>query len=175
MKAALRLIVDGGNVRRYHTVSTHTQETVGHHSFVVAWLLELIYGCMPPPEVLMAALQHDLAEVETGDIPAPFKRTVAGLRDQFNEYEAKVVVDHGMRDYDAMLKPEERLLLKLADSMAGLVLCIHERKLGNTHVAIAYSRFSTYVTNMMKENKVPNRAALLFIELNEQWRQVHVS
>ena len=73
MKESLDFILAGSEVLRYHTVTTLMRETVGHHSHGVA-CLTLLLNPNAGRELLTAALWHDLAEHQTGDIPSPAKR-----------------------------------------------------------------------------------------------------
>ena len=68
MKHTLDFILAGSEVKRYHTVTTLVSETVGHHSHGVAMMC-LMFDPMASRQLLMAALFHDLAEHQTGDIP----------------------------------------------------------------------------------------------------------
>src|SRR5690606_41858479 len=88
------MIIRGGRVRRFHTVPTVAEHTVGHHSFGVAWFVHLLYRGRPPVHMLIAARTHDLAECEEGGIPAPAKRALnsAGLELK----EAAVLSDAGI-------------------------------------------------------------------------------
>ena len=63
---------DAGDVTRFHTLRTIRQQSVAHHSWGVATLLLHVWP-EAPASVLRAALWHDVAEIETGDMPAPIK------------------------------------------------------------------------------------------------------
>jgi len=145
MRNKLDLIVNGGYVRRFHTLSTLTQETVGHHSFHVAWVCELISEETPSANLLLAALQHDVAEHITGDLPAPSKRAL-GVRKQFAAYETTIIQEAHGKDYTDLLTQAESRVLSLADAIAGLILCVHERRLGNMYVAKARSNWKMYLS-----------------------------
>jgi 5'-deoxynucleotidase YfbR-like HD superfamily hydrolase len=61
-----------GKVRRWHTHHSLTQ-SVADHSHGVAMLI-LQANKNPSPELVKAAILHDMAEYLTGDIPAPAKK-----------------------------------------------------------------------------------------------------
>lgn len=163
----LELIARGGHVRRYHTLPTLTMETVGHHSFIVAWLATLLCPTTTPSAtLLLAALQHDIAECHTGDLPAPAKR-VLNIQTQFAQYEANILAEWSHTNYEDRLLPEELHILKMADSMAGMLTCAHERKLGNAYIDEAYYNFLRYVTAM---RPVLSAEIELFNELQWRWQ-----
>ncbi len=162
---ALELVLSGGRVARYHTLPTTHGETVGHHSYVVAWLVALLSYDMPSSRLLLAALQHDISEFITGDLPAPTKRSL-GISNQFREYETDVLLKYGHEDWEASLTEDETRLLKLADRMAGMVHCLHERKLGNRHVNEAYFNFRSYALELKPRSMLEGD---LLTYLEEQW------
>jgi 5'-deoxynucleotidase YfbR-like HD superfamily hydrolase len=164
----LRLILEGGHVERFHTVPTHLRETVGHHSFCVAWLTCLMSPADTGPSValLMAALQHDIAEVETGDIPAPFKRRNPAVKIECDVQEAGALAAHGLPDFAAGLTDHEAVILKLADSLAGMAFCLHERKLGSRHIITSFANFSQYVYSLLTP-EVPVASELYSIIMQE--------
>ena len=69
MRKTLDFILNGSEVKRFHTLTTHQLETVGHHSHGVA-CLTLMLNPDASRELIIAALFHDLAEQHTGDVDA---------------------------------------------------------------------------------------------------------
>ena len=65
-------VLDGGEVKRYHTLSTIGEQTVGSHSWGVAVILNWLEPQISKHAILKA-LTHDVAEKQTGDMPAPTK------------------------------------------------------------------------------------------------------
>lgn len=142
MRNKLQLMLDGGAVQRYHTLRTVQRQTVAEHSFGVAWLVYLLTSGAPSVALLLAAMGHDLAECETGDLPAPAKRSL-GISAQFDAYE-----QHVMRAAGVVL-PEltsaEQRTLKLADTCELLLFCLHEMSLGNFGMLPVFTRGMQYV------------------------------
>src|SRR5690349_19381109 len=66
----MSVLRDGGQVRRWH-VERMPEQSVAEHSHGVAVILCFI--CEPSALLLKAALFHDLAEKQVGDMPAPIK------------------------------------------------------------------------------------------------------
>ena len=140
MKDKLKFIQAGSEVTRYHTVKTLTQETVGHHSHGVAMICIMLMGCQVSADLLKAALCHDLAEHQLGDIPSPAKREY-GIGEQVNELEDKLLNSVGL---SVQLTPDEATVLKLADIAQGALFCVREMELGNSGMKVVYERYRSY-------------------------------
>jgi 5'-deoxynucleotidase YfbR-like HD superfamily hydrolase len=142
---------------------TLQKETVSSHSFGVAWL---VYFLRPDSRatLVMAALAHDLAEHQVGDIPAPAKREL-GIGEQMNALEDRLLRAAGF-DFDIDL--EEARVLKIADCAQGALFCIRERSLGNRGVEIVFSRYLSYIAERVG---LDSREVELVNTLNQLWRE----
>ena len=145
MKETLDFIIAGTEVTRFHTITTLQRETVGHHSHGVA-LLALLINPSATREVLLAALMHDLAEHQVGDIPSPAKREY-GIGEQVSELEDRLMRAAGLVMPD--LKPEDARLLKLADIAQGALFCVREISLGNQRIRTVFDRYLSYAEQMI--------------------------
>jgi len=102
------LFREGGMIRRYHVFPVTREQNVGEHSFGVAAILIAVMGEVLTLPLMKAAIQHDISELVTGDIPyhakrrEPELRTVAGritrefelrhdLRETLNDFEASAL------------------------------------------------------------------------------------
>lgn len=133
-EARARYVEDGGEVVRCHTFPTLRPQTVGQHSFGVAWWCAELSDGAPTADLLMAALAHDLPEAKFGDIPAPAKRTMskeARLALELAEDDSMVAV--GIPLYTGRLTVQERNVLKLADYLELLAYTVREMALGSRH------------------------------------------
>lgn len=131
-------------ITRYHTARTLRHQSVGEHSFGVAQLV-LYLAPNASQRLLSAALTHDLAELVTGDIPAPVKWDNPTMGAILTDLESKFNEKHGLR---YQLSDEELLLLKWCD-MAELVLwCIEELEMGNTYAAPLLNRGLDYLSGL---------------------------
>jgi len=147
MKSKLQFICDGANTRRYHTIPTLCQETVGHHSHGVALLAHLIMDNRAyNPQVIYAALLHDMAEHQTGDVPAPSKREF-GIAEQFNELEDRILRSSGFPM--PTLSSQDQRVLKLADIAQGALFCVQELEMGNSKMRVVLDRYLSYADQMM--------------------------
>jgi 5'-deoxynucleotidase YfbR-like HD superfamily hydrolase len=122
---------DAGEVTRLHTVNTIHRHTVAEHVYgaqVIA--LELCrLNLIEPGRVLLALLEHDAAEVETGDVPAPTKRANADIKTAFDLLEDGVAEMVGFSA--PVLTSKEQAILKAADWLDLAYRCLEERRLGN--------------------------------------------
>ncbi len=163
MKDKLKFIQAGSEVTRYHTVKTLTQETVGHHSHGVAMICIMLMGCQVSADLLKAALCHDLAEHQLGDIPSPAKREY-GIGEQVNELEDKLLNSVGL---SVQLTPDEARVLKLADIAQGALFCVREMELGNSGMKVVYERYRSYAEGFV----LLGRERELFDFINSQYEE----
>ena len=163
MKDKLKFIQAGSEVTRYHTVKTLTQETVGHHSHGVAMICLMLMGCQVSADLLKAALCHDLAEHQLGDIPSPAKREY-GIGEQVNELEDKLLNSVGL---SVQLTPDEARVLKLADIAQGALFCVREMELGNSGMKVVYERYRSYAEGFV----LLGRERELFDFINSQYEE----
>jgi 5'-deoxynucleotidase YfbR-like HD superfamily hydrolase len=140
MKETLNFIIRGAEVTRYHTVKTLVDETVGHHSQMVALLCWLVDpNCSR--NLLVAALAHDLAEHVLGDIPAPSKREF-GIGESVNALEDRLLKNAGL---GVQLDEHEKRLMKFADNLQGLIKCGREVQMGNRRLREVFDRYRSYL------------------------------
>lgn len=135
----------GGNVKRYHTMRTLMEDTVGHHSYNVACI---IMHLRPDASaaLLRAGLKHDMAEHKLGDMPAPAKREL-GIRTEFANRENMAMEAVGIAVEP--LPKEDAWVLKLADALDGMRFCIQERTMGNRLVEECYDNFQRYAAELL--------------------------
>lgn len=145
MKDRIKFILAGAEVTRYHTVRTLQTETVGHHSHGVAMFCIMLTDHTPSSQLLTAALIHDLAEHQLGDIPSPAKKQY-GIGEQVNALEAKLLIDAGLTN--ALCKADARIM-KLADILQGMSFCIRELQMGNSCMRTVLDRYKSYAESMI--------------------------
>jgi 5'-deoxynucleotidase YfbR-like HD superfamily hydrolase len=166
LRMQLDAIVGGAHTRRFHTVNTIQNNSVGHHSFGVALLCFLIAGGNPSKQLLMAALTHDIGEQFTGDMPAPAKRAM-GIRESFGAVEEEALNALGL---SFPTDQNDTYILKLADALDGMLFCITERTLGNVGIERAYNNFRGYAVGVLNASDIDHD---IFNAINLMWEQVH--
>lgn len=140
MKQQLEFMMIGAEVKRYHTVTTHREETVGHHSHGVAMLC-LLLEPDASADLLKAALMHDLAEQVTGDTPSPAK-IMYGIGEQVSELENRLLQESGWGFPE--LSSTDARTLKLADIAHGALFCLRELEMGNIRARLVFDRYMSY-------------------------------
>lgn len=134
--------LEAGRIRRYHAVPTVEAQTVGLHSWGVAVLLMYIVGDDISAALLKQALKHDAPEIYTGDSPFTAKRDNPALKRLLTDMELLASEHWVMRD--EVLSQREQALLKVADTVEGLIWCrkteltgpIRERWVGALNIAL---------------------------------------
>jgi len=149
MKKTLDFIMNGADVKRYHTVVTITPETVGHHSHGVASLC-LLFEPNASASLLKAALFHDLPEQHTGDIPSPAKHEL-GIAVAIYHIEDQLMLDAGIEP--VILTDTEHRILKFADWAHGALFCTKEIALGNKKMRKVFDRYITYIEGYRPEGR----------------------
>lgn len=134
-------IFKGGYVKRYHTVDMIKEQSVASHSWGVAVILcQMIKN--PSPQLLKAALYHDVAEHVIGDMPATTKWRFEELSKAMSKAEQEIEHELGL---DVKLDDTEKAYLKFADMAELIITCVREYNLGNRDAAEIVRRGLTYL------------------------------
>lgn len=128
----LQQTLESGRVIRYHAVPSVHQplQILAHHQWNVAVLLMHLTDFKVSAQLLMEAILHDTGELITGDIPYTLKRDHPELKKMLSLIELEA------RRTDTIhcafgLTPEETALLKVADTLDGVIWCfLHEDTTG---------------------------------------------
>jgi 5'-deoxynucleotidase YfbR-like HD superfamily hydrolase len=118
-----------GFVKRHHVNPSDAVQTVGHHSWGVAMILDYIWPDAPK-KVILAALRHDVPERWTGDIPAYVKWRYPDLASSMNTAEAGV---ERLLGYDLELTQHEAAALKVADMLELMMFSLHRSSMGDKY------------------------------------------
>lgn len=149
----LRALYEAGNTRRWHTMPHHDVNLVATHSWGVAVFIlamhdgnpstdELDAPPGPSPELIRAALLHDIHERWSGDGPSPARRDVPALQAGEDEVQHRfwAWAEPLWADEphpELCLSARDRVWLKLADAAEAWLWTEHQLHLGNLHVAQA--------------------------------------
>jgi len=160
-------IRNGLHVKRFHTTFRTQEETVGHHSANVASIiLRLDPECSR--ELLIAALMHDVAEVYTGDVPAPFKWDNPHIKSGLDKGEQDYRINNNIQN--PTLTIEERQLLKLADMLDLVLSSLEECGRGNASAWELVLNGSDYIGKMGLSNELLQECDTMVTEVKKQWR-----
>lgn len=150
----------GTRVKRFHTLDLVVPETVGHHSCNVALLISIITDEVSG-ELLRAALNHDLAEQYTGDVPATAKWQSPRLAKELKRLEQFHF------PYEASLTPYETKLLKQADMLDLCFKSLEEVHMGNFPMETVLERGLTW----LRENEPTAVVVELIKEIEHEYYQ----
>jgi len=162
-----KLIVQlsAGRIKRYHTHPIVGEQTVGDHTYGVVQILRYITQDNCSKNLMIAALDHDVLEFFTGDVPHPAKNMFPQLKQVLDAIERNAAEVNGMVEYDK-LSAKEKVLLTCADLLEMGFYGAYQMKLGNS---FGRNVVETIVQSVGKlpENKVPKEAKDLAQELEE--------
>ena len=161
-------IRSGMNVKRFHTTHRTQEETVGHHSAnVCAMLLRL------DPEVsrdlLVAALMHDVPEVYTGDVPAPFKWENPDVKHGLKGGELSYLEVNNIPS--PMLNKAEQTMLKVADMLDLILSSLEEMGRGNVYARELVQNGAAYLEGMTLPQELYDKCNEMVMEVKEKWQQ----
>lgn len=123
-------LYDAGVISRFHTMRTNQIHTIAHHSWGVAMIVLKIWPDASA-KLLKACMFHDLAEVVTGDVPAPTKWSYPRLGTALTEIERIFNTRHGLLAMDE-LNEMEKWVLRWADMMELVLFARSEQAMGNS-------------------------------------------
>lgn len=170
----LRALDAAQNVSRWHTVRTLGRQNLAEHSYEVALICARVgVGA----HVLLAALEHDLGEETTGDVPAPFKRGAPQAGDLIDRAEAQYATGALGCAPGVVLQASERWLLKFADIVSGLRFALDELELGNRRMLEGAVNFHLYMNRhwvdgaRVPDNRWRDCCLGLFYLMNERYEK----
>ncbi len=142
-----------------HTCPSDAAQTIGHHSWGVAVILQYIYpDCSKA--ALLAALYHDVPEIETGDIPAMAKWASPELAAILGDLEERI---ERQLDIHIDLAPEEAEAVKLADSIDLLLFARHRVFMGDRYFEGFERRLLDYLAPKIAIiNRYPKAKGLIY-------------
>jgi hypothetical protein len=126
----LRIQRFAGDVVRYHTWPTITQQTVADHSWNVLRIWWQLFG-EPPIHIVQYIMFHDCGELVTGDLPFPFKARNPSIGEALAIAEELAL--EGMGLYIPELTRVEKEQVKVCDLAEMHEFGIKERMMGNKY------------------------------------------
>ena len=107
-------ILRAQDIKRWTIVRTVRNQSVAEHTFNVVMIARAIAALakIDDDEIIKFALEHDLDEILTGDIPSPTKKRARSIGVDLNKLESK--------GKHAMPGPEVRAVVKAADMIENL-------------------------------------------------------
>ena len=164
------------HVPRWSIVRLIQRQSVMEHQGLVAIYADQIADIIgwdgDRRSLLMAALSHDWTEVETGDMPGPFKKSVVdgGKLDDFERevYERRFGGEPRITD-----DPMVHYILKTADMLEAVLFLVSERRLGNHGVTgVLLTSYALLVRTLDNYTLEQRTRVLVAIHeaLRDEWR-----
>jgi 5'-deoxynucleotidase YfbR-like HD superfamily hydrolase len=141
---------------RFGAEITSRPESISEHSYWVALFAKAIARHYVEPtglkvnegHVLDIALNHDIPEILTTDVPNPIKKASRAVERFYNRQEKLATIELakclGFSDFSGLVqefnegKTIEAQIVKMADKLSGLIWCVEELACGNRNIVIAF-------------------------------------
>ncbi len=152
----MELRLDAGKVKRWHAYPIIGEQTVADHTYGVCQILRYLGA----EGLIMFALDHDVPEHITGDIPYSAKKDNAGLSRYIAELEDDIIREYKLAEhYDSLTEPEENLL-KFADLAEMGYFALRQFNLGNRYATEVLSNVVKSLHELMETPMAWNSQAL---------------
>ncbi len=152
----LEKLFKGGNVKRYHTETLIGHQKVSEHSWGVAVIIDRLWP-NASKTLILAAIYHDIAEGEFGDIPSPTKRALDS--EVLDEWEGRFHKETNTEHMYA-LEPIEQAQLKIADYLELVLFCQHQRRIGNSFLNNCEAKTTGYIKEVLSNHIYPDVAII---------------
>lgn len=159
-----------GNVIRYHTWPTITNQTVADHTYHVMRIYHELFAGDPDFEWddrnVAHILMHDMGEQKVGDLPYPVKKNDPILAERVAIQEDLAL---GIQEWPSrgMVPDHQKNAIKICDLLEMAEYAQYEKNLGNRYAHIVYIRVTSHVMNEFQDfwARYPtiNRAVVVYI------------
>lgn len=154
--------LSAAKIKRYHTAIIVGEQNVGEHTYGVAQLVRYFTNDNWSKQLMMAALDHDVLEYLTGDMPHPTKVMHPDLKNYLAIIEKDLRKEHQM---EYTLTDEERVILRCADLLESAQFGLYQLQLGNKYGRqIIHAIEKAFLDQ--DSGKVPQAARDMMVEVN---------
>lgn len=155
----LMITREAGDIKRYHTARIPAQ-SVSAHTYGVMNLVLMLSEEPPSLELVKAVMWHDIAEIATGDVPAPAK-----YKDRQLMYHLERLENDFLRfnNLDTWISSQEIILLKWADTLELVLYCAEQCAMGNSYALVVLRNGVEICGKLPRHN-----SARIFLELIQQ-------
>jgi len=147
-------------INRWPLMRNVRTENVSEHSLQVAFVAHALAviknrkfdGQLNAERIALMAMYHDTSEVLTGDMPTPIKYFNAQIAHEYKNIERiaqqkliDMLPQELQEDYRGLIDeehylPEEKSVVKQADTLCAYLKCLEEISAGNTEFTMALAR-----------------------------------
>lgn len=136
-------ILRSGLVKRYHVWPTTVEQNVSAHSWGVAQIYLYLAGDDATMPGLRHCLDHDCAEIMTGDTPAHVKWRFPELKKVLDECEDIINKELGISHN---LAHADKRIVKTADMLELMWWSAMQVSMGNSNFLMVFRRGATYLS-----------------------------
>ena len=136
--------LESGGVIRFHACPKMRKQRLSDHQWKVALIAEYLLPNLSK-NGMMYALTHDRSELVTGDIPATLKWEFPEIKECLKGIETRYDSDY---DVSAL----ERLAVKLADVVEGMLFCKESYEDGCKEAKVIFSRWTRYLFDYLADS-----------------------
>lgn len=136
--------LESGGVIRFHACPKMRKQRLSDHQWKVALIAEYLLPNLSK-NGMMYALTHDRSELVTGDIPATLKWEFPEIKECLKGIETRYDSDY---DVSAL----ERLAVKLADVVEGMLFCKESYEDGCKEAKVIFSRWTKYLFDYLADS-----------------------
>jgi len=147
-------------INRWPLMRNVRTENVSEHSLQVAFVAHALAviknrkfgGQLNAERIALMAMYHDTSEILTGDMPTPIKYFNAQIAHEYKNIERiaqqkliDMLPQELQEDYRGLIDeehylPEEKSVVKQADTLCAYLKCLEEISAGNTEFTMALAR-----------------------------------
>ncbi|OEF26968.1 5'-deoxynucleotidase [Vibrio rumoiensis] len=147
-------------IQRWPLMRSISAENISEHSLQVAFVghaLAIIKnkkfgGNVNPERIALLGMYHDTSEVLTGDLPTPVKYYNPAIANEYKKIElaaekklVSMLPEEFQEDFAPFLisdsiEPEDKAMVKQADSLCAYLKCLEELSAGNHEYELAKGR-----------------------------------
>jgi len=154
-------------IKRYHTGMIIGEQSVGEHTYGVVQILRHVMNDNLHIDWLKAALDHDIMEYFTGDVPHPAKVLFPFLDEAVDTAEGDIAYKLGLCNNELPLRG--KVILKVCDLLEMGFYGLHQAELGNVYGLAVMEQVFLAITKLNEKHSdiIPERAKALWVELEQ--------
>lgn len=150
LSTVMAAFLEAGNVKRWHNCDHTEEQKINAHSWGVAVFLVVFCDCITP-QLLIAALGHDVHERFSGDMPSPVRKDYDDAQWVEDDVQRRFWEWTGFAPPSALSK-QEAVWLRLADAVDAFFWCQRQVSRGNQYAANQKSSLHRSIASIISNN-----------------------
>ena len=172
----LETTIEAGLVSRYHAAPKVQAQITAHHQWNVLTICLYLTENRASRNLILEAAYHDSEELGTGDAPTPVKEAYPELRRIYKEF-GKEYRETETLVATRTLKAYEQKILKLADTLDGVLWCAEHESASGATFSKYVERYHHYreVWQTQLSPKIWERANEIFNRYQQIGQKTHLT